>query len=163
MTDDIKNETDDENQDIQYEMPSIDYDSTNVYVGKSEVHLRGVFAKKDMEFNTIVEVFPITPTFFRTKYQADPQILSYGFINSGCPCQECKKHGYVIYLSSGYGSMYNHQPESNARIELNYKDLYGKIIAKKPIRKDEEIFISYPSTALFHNGVVINHENSPRD
>ena len=30
MTDDIKNGTDDDNQDIQYEMPSIDYDSTNV-------------------------------------------------------------------------------------------------------------------------------------
>lgn len=163
MTDDIKNETNDENQDIQYEMPSIDYDSTNVYVGKSEVHLRGVFAKKHMEFNTVVEAFPITPTFFRTKYQADPQILSYSFINEGCPCQECKKHGYVIYLPHGYASMYNHQPESNARIELNYKDLYGKIIAKKSIHKDEEIFISYPSTALFHNGVVTNHENSPRD
>ena len=163
MTDDIKNETDNENQDIQYEMPSIDYDSTNVYVGKSEVHLRGVFAKKDMGFNTTVEVFPITPTFFRTKYQADPQILSYSFINEGCPCQECKKHGYVIYLPHGYGSMYNHQPESNARIELNYKDLYGKVIAKKPIRQNEEIFITYPSTVLFHNGVVVNHEDHPRD
>jgi hypothetical protein len=163
MTDETKNETNDENEGVQYEMPNINYDSSNVYVGKSEIHLRGVFAKKDMEFNTAIEVFPITPTFFRTKYQADPQILSYGFVNDGCPCKECQKHGYVIYLSSGYGSMYNHQPESNARLELNYKDLYGKIIAKKHIRKDEEIFISYPSTALFHNGVVTNHENPPRD
>lgn len=163
MTDDIKNESNDKTEEAIYEMPDIAYDSSNIYVGKSEIHLRGVFAKKDMEFNTVVEVFPITPTFFRTKYQADPQILSYSFINDGCPCQECKKHGYVIYLSSGFGSMYNHQPESNARVELNYKDLYGKIIAKKFIHKDTEIFLSYPSTSLFHNGVVINHENSPRE
>jgi len=161
--DDIQNEADEKSQEMQYTMPSIDYDSTNVYVGKSDVHLRGVFAKTDMELNTVAEVFPITPTFFRTKYQADPQILSYGFVNGGCPCKECQKHGYVIYLSSGYGSMYNHQPQSNARIELNYKDLYGKIITTKRIHKDEEIFITYSSTELFHNGVVTNHENSPRD
>lgn len=163
MQEETTNISDDEQNSTQSQMPNINFDSSNIYVGKSDIHLRGVFAKEDMASNTTIEVFPITPTFFRTKYQADPQILSYGFINDGCPCKECAKHGYVIYLASGFGSMYNHQPEPNAKIELNYRDLYGKIIAKKSIRKDEEIFITYPSTFLFPNGVVVNHEDSPRD
>lgn len=144
-------------------LPAIDYDSTKVQVKLSDIHARGVFAKQDIAMKEAIEIFPLTPSSFRTKYQGDVQVLAYGFINHTCPCEECKKHGYLIYLSSGYGNMYNHQPNPNAILDLDFKNLYGTIKAIKEIKKGEEIVISYASTFLFQEGMVLNHENNPRD
>ena len=47
--------------------------------------------------------------------------------------------------------------------DLDFKNLYGTIKSIKEIKKDEEIVISYASTFLFQEGMVLNHENSPRD
>ena len=145
-------------------LPDIVYDNTKVYVKFSDVHGRGVFAKEPTEMHTVLEVFPITPCVFRTNYQGDPTVIHYSFINEGCPCEECKKHGPLIYLSSGYANMYNHQDgESlNARFEINFKELYGKIIATKTIKKDEEIFVNYGPNYTFPKGEITNHEDSPR-
>jgi hypothetical protein len=142
----------------------ITYDNTKVYVKFSDIHGRGVFAKKPIELNEIVEIFPLTPCIFRTNYQGDPTVMHYGFVNDACSCEECQKHGPLIYLSSGYANMYNHQePEtSNARLEINFKELYGKVIATKTTKIDEEIVIDYGPNYNFPKGKITNHEDSPR-
>ena len=39
--------------------------------------------------------------------------------------------------------LYNHQDKPNAQWDFNYENLIGDLIAKKSIKKDEEIFIHY--------------------
>ena len=151
----------DQQKDEKIILPDIKYDCSKVYIKLSEVHARGVFAKEDIKYNDVIEIFPITPSYYRTKYQGDAQVIAYGFVNHACHCEECKRHGYLIYISSGYGNMYNHQPDFNASYEINFQQLYGTIRAVKPIEKDEEIFINYSSTYLFQNGLVTNYENPP--
>tara|TARA_B100002019_G_C21167295_1_gene546539 strand:- start:490 stop:969 length:480 start_codon:yes stop_codon:yes gene_type:complete len=142
----------------------INFDSSKVCVKFSDIHGRGVFAKETFDMHTVLEVFPITPCVFRTNYQGDPTVVHYSFINDACDCEECQKHGFLIHLSSGYGNMYNHQhPENcNARLEINYKELYGKVIAIKTIRMNEEITVYYGPQYNFPEGEIIQHEDSPR-
>jgi SET domain-containing protein len=149
---------------IPENLPDIKYDNTKVYVQFSDVHGRGVFAKNPIELHDVIETFPITPCLFRTNYQGDPTVIHYSFVNDACHCEECNKHGPLIYLSSGYANMYNHQdPESsNARFEINFKELYGKVIANKTIKIDEEILVDYGPHYSFPKGKVTNHEDSPR-
>ena len=141
-----------------------DFDSEGVYVKFSDINGRGVFAKETFAMHEVLETFPLTPCVFRTNYQGDPTVIHYSFINDACHCEDCKKHGHVIYLSSGYGNMYNHQDAEtcNARLEMNYKELYGQVIATKTIKKDTEVTIYYGPTFNFPKGEVINHEDSPR-
>tara|TARA_Y100000004_G_C8877268_1_gene396012 strand:- start:286 stop:738 length:453 start_codon:yes stop_codon:yes gene_type:complete len=142
----------------------IHFDISKVYLKFSDIHGRGVFAKHPIDLGDTIEVFPLTPCAFRTHYQGDPTIMHYAWVRDNCPCDECKKHGFQMYLSSGYANMYNHQEpdKCNARIEIEHKDLYGKVIANKTIKIDEEIVIYYGPNFSFPKGEVINHENSPR-
>ena len=141
----------------------IKFDSSKVYVKFSDIHGRGVFAKEPIDMHDQIELFPITPCIFRTNYQGDPTVIHYGFINDTCDCDDCKKHGFLIHNSSGYGNMYNHQhPDScNARYEINYKELYGQVFATKTIAMDEEITIYYGPNYNFPQGEIMNHEDSP--
>lgn len=147
------------NQDID-----LKFDSSKVCVKFSDIHGRGVFTKQPIELNEVIEIFPLTPCVFRTNYQGDPTVIHYGFVNDNCPCEECKKHGPQIYLSSGYGNMYNHQEAEtcNARLEIDFNELYGKVIANKTIKIDEEIVIDYGPNYNFPQGKITNHEDSPR-
>ena len=123
----------------------IEFNSSKVYVKFSDTHGRGVFAKQPIEIGETVEIFPITPASFRTHYQGDINFLQYGFVNKSCHCEECKRHGNVVYISSGYGNMYNHQtsPKNNANFNIDYSNLCGKVEAIKVIKKDEEIRFLY--------------------
>lgn len=144
--------------------PNDKFDCSKVYVQFSDVHGRGVFAKEPIDAGDVIEKFPLTPAIFRTNYQGDPVVIHYSFINDTCNTEECKKHGYMIYLSSGYSDMYNHQSAEgvNARFEINFKQLYGEVIATHTIKKDEEILVDYGPNYNFPQGEVINHEDSPR-
>lgn len=146
------------------DIPNMRFENTKVYVKFSDIHGRGGFASKPIDLHEVIETFPLVPSVFRTNYQGDPVVIHYSFINDACPCEDCKKHGNVIYLSSGYANMYNHQEAeyANARFEINYKELYGKIIATKTIKIDEEIVVYYGPNYSFPEGQVINHEDSPR-
>ena len=162
---DNKNETTDPNNTTETNaIPDTIFTNDKVYVKFSDIHGRGVFAKKPIEGHEVIEQFPLTPSMFRTNYQGDPTVIHYSFINEACKCEECKKHGWLIYLSAGYASMYNHQDAdtSVARFELNFKELYGKVIATRTIKIDEEITVYYGPNYSFPKGEVINHEDSPR-
>lgn len=132
----------------------------HLYVQNSNVHGRGVFANKLFAKDEIIEVFPLSPLAFRTRYQGDYGILTYGFINDQCPCEECKRHGNVIYLGMGYSSMYNHQDSPNAQLSIDFSKLTGSVVALKNIEKDEEIFIEYKNTDIFPQGKVTLHEQN---
>ena len=146
------------------ELPKYKFDSSKVCVKFSDIHGRGVFAKQPIDMGEEIELFPLTPSKFRTNYQGDPVVIHYGFVNDACDCDECKAHGFIIYLSSGYANMYNSQPpeKCNADFEIDFKQLYGKVIAKHTIKIDEEIVVYYGPNFNYPAGEIINHEDSPR-
>lgn len=133
------------------------FSSSNIYVQNSEIHGRGVFADKLFHKSETIETFPLFPLAFRTRYQGDFGLFAYSFINDTCPCEECKRHGNVIYLGMGYSSIYNHQDEPNAEISIDFNTLTGVVTALSNIEKDSEIFIKYKNTELFTQGKVIRH------
>lgn len=127
------------------------FHSDNVYVSESKVHGIGVFAKRNISINEIIEVFPIIPLPFRTHYQGDGRVIDYSVIKQ-CSCEECKKHGLLVFLRLGYGGIYNHQDNPNAELSMDYPKTMGICKAIKSINKDEEIFINYGPNFHFING-----------
>lgn len=127
------------------------YDNTKVFIRDSQVHGIGVFANKSIKKDEAVEVFPIVPMSFRTNYQGDTRVLEYGVVKF-CECEECKRHGYVIFLRLGYGGIYNHQDDHNAMITIDYGKFYGTCVAIKDIEQGDEIFINYGSQYSFKDG-----------
>jgi SET domain-containing protein len=138
------------------------FDSSKIYIDKSNIHGRGVFAREDISQDEIIEIFPIVPIQFRTNYQFDPAIINYSFINDACNCEECKKHGHIIYLALGYGGLYNfaNLPDNkyNAYTDINYSSYYGIIKANRNINKDEEILLNIKNSFYFKQ--ITSYENT---
>jgi hypothetical protein len=135
------------------EESEIRYESSKTYSKQSKVHGIGVFAKQKINASDIIEVFPIVPLSFRTSYQGDARVIDYSVIKQ-CECEECKRHGYVIFLRLGYGGIYNHQDNFNAEIIMDYKNLIGTCKAISSIDEDSEIFINYGINYRFPNGKI---------
>jgi SET domain-containing protein len=133
------------------EIQVVDYDNTKIYIKQSSIHGIGVFAKEIIKKDDIIEVFPIVPMSFRTHYQGDARIVDYSTIRF-CECEECKRHGYVIFMRFGYGGLYNHQDNHNAFLAIDYNQFYGKCVATTDIEKDDEIFINYGDQYVFREG-----------
>jgi hypothetical protein len=122
---------------------NIYYQSKKIVVKHSCLEMGlGVFATEDIEEGEIIERAPMIQLELRRNYIHDSQLKSYSYVKS-CDCDECKSHGVLSFLVLGYGMLYNHQDKPNAQWDFNYENLIGDLIAKKPIKKDEEIFIHY--------------------
>ncbi len=113
-----------------------------VYVSESNIKDagRGVFASVDIRKGEVIEICPIlifsdkdNTNVLKTKLQS--YVYEYG------------KNGSMFAL--GFGSLYNHQNQANAKYELmehqglpeQNNELY--ITALKAISKNEEILINY--------------------
>jgi hypothetical protein len=116
---------------------------TKIVLGDSIIHHRGVFARQDIQPGEVVERCPMIQMEYRSKYQLDPQIFNYLYAQPPCKCNECQKHGMIMHMVLGYGMMYNHQDNPNAKWKFNYSQLFADVIAVRPIKNNEEIFLSY--------------------
>lgn len=108
----------------------------------SEIHNRGVFATEDIESEEIIERCPLVHLGFRGKYHGDPKIWEYVYTNR-CDCKECEIHGSNLYMVLGYGMLYNHSDAPNTVWNFDYKNLIGDVVSQMPIKKGEEITVSY--------------------
>lgn len=109
----------------------------------SDVHFRGVFAKTKIAKDQIIEECPLVPLSNRSRYHSDPTIINYVYANKNCDCTECKTHGFIYYMVLGYGMLYNHRENPNAKWSFDYKNYIAQLIATTDIEQQEEIFISY--------------------
>jgi hypothetical protein len=116
---------------------------TKIVLGDSIIHHRGVFARQDIQPGEVIERCPMIQMEYRSKYQLDPQIFNYFYAQPPCKCNECQKHGMIMHMVLGYGMMYNHQDNPNAKWKFNYSQLFADVIAVRPIKTNEEIFLSY--------------------
>ena len=105
----------------------------DVYVAHSPVHGNGVFANRDFAADDVIEEAPVL-SMDRTNALA---LANYVFTD---PDDKSR-----VFLAFGYGSIYNHDDNPNARFELRSRDALT-FEAARPIRKDEEITVDYGST-----------------
>jgi SET domain-containing protein len=132
--------------------------SKKIVLGNSKIHGRGVFATEDIHIGEIIERCPMIQLEYRSKYQIEPQIFNYMYAQPPCKCDDCKKHGFLFHMVLGYGMMYNHQDTPNAKWKFNYSQLLTDVISVQPIKKDQEIFISY-GNVYFQDKVKKDAEN----
>lgn len=140
------------------------YDISKIYIQRSKITGKGVFAKTDIVAGDIIERFPLMPTQFRTRYQGDPSILMHSFIKQ-CSCAECSKHGYVIYLGFGYSCLYDFKPQHkvNATYKINYDNFYGDVVATQNISKNSEISIDIAESHHYTQAMAKAMENNNED
>lgn len=108
----------------------------SIRVGGSSVHGNGVFATKHFSAGEIIEKAPLLQV-------PDTSMLNYVFRSKVLGCN---------YIALGYGSIYNHSDDCNAKVSTTYyKDGSGydrqratfRVIAVKPIDVGSEITINY--------------------
>jgi len=133
---------------------------TKIRLGYSNIHFRGVFATEDIEEGELIERCPVAVLAWRTNYQKDPVVWAYMYTNS-CPCEECKKHGAHFVMVMGWGQIYNHQDDNNASMNINMKGNFADVVAKKKIKKGEEIFVTYGERYFNGRNKVTLSENQP--
>lgn len=103
---------------------------------------RGVFATRAIGEGEVLEKVPGLLIPREQVFADDPgkqQASKISWYVFDCPFQT--KRVYVV-LALGYGSIYNHSPAPNARVEFLEPDLL-QFIATRPIAAGEEILINY--------------------
>jgi SepF-like predicted cell division protein (DUF552 family) len=107
------------------------YQNSAVYIKKSVSggkYGRGIYSNTVFNINDIIEVAPCVEDKFDT---FNGIIRDYVF----------KKSDETAVVAFGFVSIYNHSDTPNAEWSINDSDIIIKAI--KPIKQDEEIFISY--------------------
>jgi len=107
-----------------------------IYLKKSEIHGRGVFANKNIHKEELIEKIPYIE-FNREDQIEDFKKYSFGLTN-----------GKLCVMTS-YSSFLNHSEEPNAVIKNNKNDEYLYLYSLRDIDKDEEITICYSKDVKF--------------
>lgn len=106
--------------------------SDKIYIDRSSIGGRGVFAARDMKKDELVET---APYIIIGDNDASGELLHYEFGH---------EEGKNLFCL-GYGSMYNHSKKPNIEYRYSSNKLKNCLdfIALKNIKKDEELFICY--------------------
>ncbi len=111
------------------------YPPKKIYIRSSKIPKsgKGVFASEAIKKGEIIEVAPILilefADFVDTKWNL---LFEYYFWLDD----------YVV-LALGYGSLYNHSKEANAKYEIKKDEATITFTAIKDITKDQEIYFDY--------------------
>jgi len=135
---------------------SITFGTDRIHIRRDKSEGKGVYAKENIKANDLIERFSMMPLHFRTMYQPDMSIMRNVIVKENCPCEECKKHGYSMYLPQGYATCYRYADDSmaNAEFKYNHEKYYGLVLAKKDINKGEEIITPSDQSYHFRNYVL---------
>jgi SET domain-containing protein len=104
----------------------------NSYVNKSKIHGWGSFAKKDMRKGALIEQCPFIVSGPEEKNAKE--IQSYLFTGDADD---------TTMIILGYGCIYNHSANHNADYYIDEERNVIEFVARRAIKKDEEIFIDY--------------------
>ena len=109
--------------------------ASKIYVSSSKIPNsgKGVFASAEIRKGEIIEIAPILilefTDFIDTKWN---KLFEYYFWMDD-----------YVALALGFGSLYNHAKDANAKYELNREIEIITFTALKNIKKDEEILFNY--------------------
>jgi SET domain-containing protein len=114
-----------------------------VFVAPSKVGGRGVYARKDILKNEVIEVCPLLVG----KDNHAPVLADYKFWLPG----------KQVAVALGYGSLYNHdQDRPNAAWKIKQETQEMVIYATRDIAKGKEVFIHYGDDWFNNRGYVLN-------
>jgi uncharacterized protein len=109
----------------------------SLYIAAAGTKGRGVFTAESIPSGSLIEICPI---LLIPSYQTDlidqTELFNYYFIWDS----------QYIALALGYGSVYNHSAEPNARVIYDYEAEAIQIEALRDIQAAEEILINYLDT-----------------
>jgi SET domain-containing protein len=121
----------------------IELKNSPIELRKSPIHNRGIFAKRNIYKNEIIEIVPLLyidpKEVTLKKNNPDAQLVDYTILVDNTK----------IAIMLGLGSLYNHIDDNNAEWILNTDNdtdyINNSIIihAIKDINKDEEVFVNY--------------------
>jgi uncharacterized protein len=111
--------------------------TANVRVGRSAIHGTGVFAERRFDPDEIIERCPVL-TLDGPDADAVVDTVLGNYIYEW-------EQGYALAL--GYGSLYNHSHQPSARYEMDYEIDEIHVVARRRIKRGEEITISYNGDA----------------
>ena len=107
-----------------------------LYFAPSDISGRGMFSIEAIEEGALIEICPaIVLPEAEVAVIHETRLHDYYF-TWGIDQKKCA-------IALGYGSMYNHEKDSNAEYNLNLGDETIEIIAVKNIAAGEEITINY--------------------
>jgi uncharacterized protein len=114
------------------------FSSDKIYVAKSKIAAgeRGVFASQDIKKNELIERCPIIEI-----QEEDPSNIKEGILVTYFFYFGEKKQQLALAL--GFGSIYNHSYQPNAKYKINKKDQLITFTALEDIKKDSEITFDY--------------------
>jgi len=121
---------------IKYDISVITRQNSNLYIGNSKIHGRGVFSNLEIKPESIIETCPVIKMKLEELVFRKSLVLNYyPFL-----IDERKGYGGIVL---GYGSLYNHSKNFNT---IYYYDPKRKVMiyeALCKIKSDEEITINY--------------------
>ena len=112
--------------------------SNRIYIDNSKIKGagRGVFAKKDISKDDVIEICPIIEVPHDDNDQLNRSSLVTYFLYLG----ESKDR---LALMLGFGSLYNHSYKPNATFSINENGQSVEFIALENIKENSEITFNY--------------------
>ena len=107
-----------------------------LYIDKTDDKGRGVFTKKSLPANTIVEISPVIVMSSEERKLLDQTRLYDYIFEWGPDSQQC-------CMALGYVPVYNHSYRSNCEYEMDFDNHVIKIKTIRNIEAGEELFINY--------------------
>ena len=119
---------------------------TKIYLDKSPIHGRGIFASEKISANEIFEVCPYLDLGIPKK-TTSPLLMNYRF---NWPQGTSDWDLQVVGL--GFSSFYNHSNDFNANWRSNLELDAFEFYAIRDIEKGEEIFLYYGGDEYWNDG-----------
>lgn len=108
----------------------------SLYIDETNEKGRGVFTKKPIPVNTVVEISPVIVMSADERKLLD-QTLLHDYIFEWGP------NGDHCCMALGYISIYNHAYQSNCEYEMDFGNASVRIRTVRMIEAGEELFINY--------------------
>lgn len=114
------------------------FTSDKVYINRSRILNadRGVFARCDIKMGEIIEICPVILVPRHDMSNLNESVLVTYFFYFG-------KNKERLAIVLGFGSIYNHSYEPNARYKIKPRQKTIEFSASKDIKKDTEITFNY--------------------
>ena len=107
-----------------------------LYLSKTSSKGRGIFTKKKIDTNTIIEHSPVIVMSAEDRRQLDKTLLHDYIFEWGGQKDKC-------CMALGYISIYNHSYQSNCEYFMDFEKEMIQIKTIRRIEKGEELTINY--------------------
>jgi len=107
-----------------------------LYIDKTDERGRGVFTKRSIPANTIIEISPVIVMSSEERKLLDQTLLHDYIFEWGPDSKQC-------CMALGYVPVYNHSYQSNCEYEMDFGNQVIKVKTIRTIEAGDELFINY--------------------